>query len=441
MKTSNFRNEGQDSVALTCKARPKKQPGRIRRFLRPLAVAAMLAVATIFPSGKAESFSNKASIVQTGPNQDSSKKQDYVWDSYRYGKLKRFYYYAKGIRRPYGAYYSVEGRKDYFRKFGLHISNSDPHLWRHVHSGFGFSSTEHIPIHMHEHGYNDPMGASTYEHFWHQHLHSNHAIHDHHDAFSSWFFMSYWKMAGLDPYAICVANHKAEKIGAGELKMHAGEHTSHATHGHGGAESHSIHYCENKTGNTKQETGSSHASLSATPALHHNGHGNSKDEPAHRSDSKAGAGAGLVNTEAGVESQKSGNQPGKGGIKSSYASHLHAPVPKCVENKCISKPGTSDYVHIAGPGHEEKTTRYITLKTQDPKPKTMKQTSVHFGQAVTESTKPMTGNPKHETRDRKATAGNWKPETGNSMPVGYISSNPALKASPFRVVGAAALPE
>ena len=158
----------------------------------------------------------------------------------------RFGGYCK--RRKVGnAYRAVCGYRNYYAKFGLRLAGADLQKWQ-EHSKAVVKEKEEITEHHETKARKDcfaisVVGASeshgceteitvvrnvtnpTFDcaertmhlhspfHSHHSHSHSSHG-NGHYD----WFFMSVWNIAGLNPYAVCIANHKAGKITLEQVK-------------------------------------------------------------------------------------------------------------------------------------------------------------------------------------------------------------------------------
>ncbi len=193
-----------------------------------------------------------------------SKPLDLVWDSVRFGKVKRLYYYCKKNRIWNNAYRVNEGyNHNYYVKFGIHSKTHDPKIihelqamtndpghtkpilsnhedafilslhvpemffsyWEamnHQHSshqvqypGQAFSYLNHETSSHQSYFHLNPETQTFFQTYSLTHLSSSsyhHSDHSHSSDSSghfSWFFQSFWNMVGMNPYAICVSKHTA----------------------------------------------------------------------------------------------------------------------------------------------------------------------------------------------------------------------------------------
>jgi len=243
------------------------------------------------------------------------KIEELRWDSVRFGKKRRLYYYNKRSRGARcWAYRAVCGYKNFYTKFGLKIHNSDPSRWREG-AGSGarasgkevleaahgakfhfdgralnmhFSVPEHA-AHAHEtpmaqfpsvqflfhgQGHRDTGHGAQGTAHWardtghgtprHSHSHSHHHATD--TGHFGWFFQSFWNMAGLNPYAVCISRHKA-----GEIRLEK----AHSAGGHQGA-------------SAKAAAAAPHEAGSHKTGIHHHPH---PYHPQNMSHPQTGAGA------------------------------------------------------------------------------------------------------------------------------------------------------
>jgi len=186
----------------------------------------------------------KQAFVRYSPQQYTPGKPKPKGAAARRDK-SRFGWFAK---RGKGclAYYAVCGCSNYYKKVGLRLSDADIHKWQ-EHTKAAVTRDEGTGQHetksrkdyfalsvvgvSESHGHNSEIAVirdvtnahsafdspeGSVQH--HSPFHSHHSHHCHGTGHSEWFFMSVWNIAGLNPYAVCIANHKAGKITVEKVK-------------------------------------------------------------------------------------------------------------------------------------------------------------------------------------------------------------------------------
>ena len=164
-------------------------------------------------------------------------------------RKSRFGWYSKRGKSCW-AYYAVCGNSNFYKKFGLRLSDADLHKWQ-DHSKAAAAKEREESTEKHEtkahncfalsvagasenHGRDIEMAVvrnvanpafDLSERAVHVHSpfhsHHSHSHRSHGNGHYDWFFMSHWNMVGMNPYAVCVANHKAGKIEVEHVKSAA----------------------------------------------------------------------------------------------------------------------------------------------------------------------------------------------------------------------------
>jgi len=156
------------------------------------------------------------------------------------------------------AYYAVCGVSNYYKRAGLRLSDADLHKWQEhtkatVAKGeeteqheikahkkcFALSAVSALESHGHDSETevvrdvtNTPSAFDSAEGaiYHHSPFHSHHSHHSHGSGHFEWFFMSVWNIAGLNPYAVCIANHKAGKITLEQVKTKVSKSSGNKMH-------------------------------------------------------------------------------------------------------------------------------------------------------------------------------------------------------------------
>jgi hypothetical protein len=392
------------------------------------------------------------------------KYKDLIWDSVRFGKVKRFH---SKPRRGRGGYISrcarrsTEGsRHNAYQRHGLHIHNSHHHHWMQAVggcqssvSGCQFSvmlHTEHRTLDLLKRSFNGPLKLTLQldtEHRHHHHGHHHHSHHHHHhrhqahDGFSSWFFQSFWRVAGLDPYAVCIAKHSAKEIA--KLKQRVAHATQKGKHYSISLAVHKAHSPRSVQQNSKTQTNhktENHKTKDQSPK-----HAASTKPSYFLNRSKKGA----------VNSNKPQLTPAVSSLQVTFKvlrkteQKPHSDTNVKLKTRSIEAPLQSDPKPITyAPGSTIKnpkmTNRITEVNYQRSMIQNQKQKTLH--------TKSNTGHRTLNTGHSQLLAGHSSQETGNktafnrnpssSTHVGYISSSiPIRLIYPKVTVGAAALPE